>query len=151
MGLLSVEVSTNYFASLLEHEFGHQPCNWKFISGWKMIKFVVQLKCKCLHFFVLFILLNKNLKIFNRREKIFDLKNIINRSKNYEGLVDYGQVRNFWLLSLICWGWSIHLNRQKTSSMENSSNRFFKIFGVTSKFYMTDSWWLWMKMYNYYA
>ena len=65
-----------------------------------MTKFVVQLKCKCLHFFVLSILLNKNLKIFNRREKIFDLKNIINRSKNYEGLVDYGQVRNF-LLKLV--------------------------------------------------
>ena len=65
-----------------------------------MTKFVVQLKCKCLHFFVHSILLNKNLKIFNRREKIFDLKNIINRSKNYEGLVDYGQVRNF-LLKLV--------------------------------------------------
>ena len=38
---------------------------------------------------------NKILKILSRREKIFDLKNIINRSKNYEGLVDYGQVRNF--------------------------------------------------------
>ena len=39
-------------------------------------------------------MLNENLKILTRREKIFDLKNIINRSKNYEGLVDYGQVCN---------------------------------------------------------
>ena len=62
-----------------------------------MIKFVGSIKCICLHFYAGLKMRNKNLKILSRREKIFDLKNIINRSKNYEGLVDYGQVCNFCL------------------------------------------------------
>ena len=60
-----------------------------------MIKFVGSIKCICLHFYAGLKMHNKNLKILSRREKIFDLKNIINRSKNYEGLVDYGQVCSF--------------------------------------------------------
>ena len=58
-------------------------------------KFVGSIKCICLHFYAGLKMRNQNLKILSRREKIFDLKNIINRSKNYEGLVDYGQVGNF--------------------------------------------------------
>ena len=68
-----------------------------------MRKFVGSIKCICWHFFACLEMHNKNLKILSRREKIFDLKNIINRSKNYEGLVDYGQVRNFRVKLMTKW------------------------------------------------
>ena len=68
-----------------------------------MTKFVGSIKCICLHFCACLEMHNKNLKILSRREKIFDLKNIINRSKNYEGLVDYGQVSFFLLKSRSKW------------------------------------------------